>query len=141
VDGLDTAASEDVFQDVFAALLTQLRRIQRPDRLRSWLLTTAHRISQRRRGKTAGAPLPESLPVDDPPGEPVSRLERQHLVMQALDELGGRCQELLEALFFSPNPVEYDQVARDLNMPMGSVGPTRARCLAKLLAILQRLES
>lgn len=138
--GLDTATSDDVFQEVYTALLAALPRIQQPDRVRSWLLTTAHRVSRRHRNRSAAGPLEESLPIDDSPAEHLSRLERHHLVRQALKELGGRCQKLLEALFLSPNPMEYDQVARDLHIPVGSVGPTRARCLAKLLEVMERLE-
>jgi DNA-directed RNA polymerase specialized sigma24 family protein len=45
---------------------------------------------------------------------------------------------LLTALFMSPGHVSYEQVASDLGMPYGSVGPTRARCLMKLLEVLER---
>lgn len=139
--GFDAATCDDLFQEVFAVLLASLPRIREPDRVRSWLLTTVHRLCRRHRGRSAPEPLAEAPPIDDSPADQADRRERHDLVRQALRELGGPCRKLLEALFLSPNRMEYHQIARDLNMPLGSVGPTRARCLAKLLEVVERLEA
>jgi RNA polymerase sigma factor (sigma-70 family) len=50
----------------------------------------------------------------------------------ALSKLGDRCRELLLALYFQPERSSYAEVAADLDMPIGSIGPSRARCLKSL---------
>jgi DNA-directed RNA polymerase specialized sigma24 family protein len=78
---------------------------------------------------TPEVPLPETDLVDE---------ERQ-LVREAMDRLNERCRELLQMLFSSADEPHYPEVAEQLDMPIGSIGPTRARCLAKLEAILRTL--
>ena len=56
---------------------------------------------------------------------------------ESLNRLGGRCRQLLLALYFDPAEPSYAEVAARLNMPVGSIGPTRARCLAKLKTLLE----
>ncbi len=53
----------------------------------------------------------------------------------AIGQLSARCQELLRIVAFAPRP-DYAAVAAALGMPVGSIGPTRGRCLAKLRALL-----
>ncbi len=139
--GLDDADSDDVTQAVFVRLHRSLGDLRDAARLSSWLITTAHRETWRvgRRRPASAAHLQET--VADP-GTPdpadVDRWERQHSVRQALAELGGRCEALLTRLFRDPSP-DYARIARDLDMPVGSIGPTRARCFRKLAPILRRL--
>jgi len=93
--------------------------------------------------EAANAPAPMAAP-----GEQAERLERERLVREALDELRPRCRELLTRLFLTPTPpgeagsrTSYADIARDLGMPIGSIGPTRLRCLQELARILAgRLE-
>jgi DNA-directed RNA polymerase specialized sigma24 family protein len=76
--------------------------------------------------------------VDEAPG-PERSLEHWQqlmLVREALDRLDSRCRELLQAVF-SSDSLGYDHLSRQLNMPVGSIGPTRARCLAKLRRLLE----
>lgn len=142
--GLDEHVAADVFQTVFMRLLQHLRRIEDPSRLQAWIVTTAKRESllQRRRGErmlavdSAGDATADDdfeQAADEAPG-PEQTLEYWQRVMQvrlALDRLDARCRDLLHAVFGS-EPVGYDELARRLNMPVGSIGPTRARCLDKL---------
>ena len=142
--GLDAHAAADVFQTVFLRLLQNLPRIEDPGRLQAWIVTTAKRESLllRRRGErmvaldtTGDAAADEAFEqtADDAPG-PEQTLEHWQRVMQmrlAVDRLDTRCRELLQAVF-AGDAVSYDEVARRLNMPVGSIGPTRARCLDKL---------
>jgi RNA polymerase sigma factor (sigma-70 family) len=139
--GLDLEASEDVFQEVFSILVQQLAGIRNPTGLPKWLITTAHRVSCRvvRAAQAGGARIQDGIDPNAPPPEEALRWERQHLVRQALRRLGGRCEELLTSLYLEPGQVSYEQIARHLNMPIGSIGPTRARCLRKLLEILDGL--
>ena len=71
--------------------------------------------------------------------EMVEELERQHLVHRALDQLGEPCRELVKSLCLDPDDVSYEKLAARLGMPVGSIGPTRARCFKKLEAILVSL--
>jgi DNA-directed RNA polymerase specialized sigma24 family protein len=57
--------------------------------------------------------------------------DRAALVWRALDRLSARCRELLRVLMASPPP-SYAEVAAALGLPLGSIGPTRARCLQRL---------
>ena len=142
--GLDAHAAADVFQTVFLRLLQNLHRIDEPGRLQAWIVTTTKRESllQRRLGERRVA-VESSVPddgeegsadaVDEAPG-PEQTLEHWQRLMQmqrALGRLDPRCRELLQAVF-AAEPLGYDELARRLNMPHGSIGPTRARCLDKL---------
>jgi RNA polymerase sigma factor (sigma-70 family) len=140
--GLDVDASQDVFQEVFAILVRQLPRIRRQAGLPKWLMTTTHRVCRQWFNRAARTPEAHLQPLDDdePPPTQMLKWERQHLVHQALRELGGRCEELLTALFTHQGPTNYQDVARALGIAVGSIGPSRARCFAKLLEIYQRLE-
>jgi RNA polymerase sigma factor (sigma-70 family) len=142
--GLAASDAEDVHQTVFATLIHHLGELRDRERLSSWLITTAtrecwrlRRSAQRRRvsqgdealESTPEIPLPETDLVDE---------ERQ-LVREAMERLNARCRDLLHILFAMPEEPHYPQVAEQLDMPIGSIGPTRARCLAKLEAILRSL--
>ncbi|MCH8314606.1 MAG: sigma-70 family RNA polymerase sigma factor, partial [Planctomycetes bacterium] len=65
--------------------------------------------------------------------------ERQQIVREALDRLGGRCQQLLTALFLAPGTLNYEAIADQLGMKVGSIGPTRARCFEKMEKILREM--
>ncbi len=139
--GLDDADADDVTQATFILLHRSLDRLRDAERLASWLLTTAHRetwrVGRRRRGM-AERMLESVADVGAPDPADLARWEREQAVRQALAELGGRCEALLTRLFRDPSP-DYHGIARDLEMPVGSIGPTRARCFARLAPILRRL--
>jgi RNA polymerase sigma factor (sigma-70 family) len=148
--GLDEDAAAEVFQEVFATLLESLPRLERPDRLHAWLVTTAKRKTWRAVGG-AGRARPfasgeaegadEMLALPDAaalPDEALEQLERQHLVRAALSRMDERCRALLTMLFYRDEPPPYAEVAAALGVPEGSVGPTRARCLKKLLGLLNK---
>lgn len=143
--GLDNDHAAEVFQRVFAVLVEKLDTITQPERLRSWLVTTARRESWRiSRNARLAVSLPQiddedegAVDIPDPgmlPSELFERLERQQLVRQALGELDQRCRTLLELLFFRAEPPPYSEIAAALGTSEGSIGPTRARCLEKLRA-------
>ena len=144
--GLDEHTAADVFQTVFARLLEHLPRLARPDRVQAWIVTTAKReaLLLRRQGLRT-----VSLSADDDNDGPnpadaladeaslaeavLSDLQQLHVLRLALDRLDTRCRDLLLLLFSDEEDrLAYDEVARRLNMPVGSIGPTRARCLGKL---------
>lgn len=143
--GLDDATCEDVLQAVFVAAFQHLARLNDPAKVSAWLLTSAHRESWRI-GRARGAaalregamPLAEQLAdVGSPAEEELERWDRQDRVRAALEEIGERCRELLRALYFARGEARYEAISEQLGMPIGSIGPTRARCLQKLEQLLR----
>ncbi len=139
--GLSASDSEDVMQAVFVAAFRSLARIGDPSRIASWLITSAHRESWRV-GRTRSA-LSDSTEFaarfanpDSPPAESCETWERQDRVDRALTELGGNCEQLLRSLYSRHGEPDYQAVSARLGMPVGSIGPTRARCLKKLEGLL-----
>jgi RNA polymerase sigma factor (sigma-70 family) len=141
--GLPADKVEDIFHETFAKLAERISSIDRPERVRAWMVTTARRLTiDAIRGRRSGREIDDSEPVlnelADPkelPSEAVERMEERHLVRQALLRMGERCRRLLTVLFYerADPPRSYESIARELGMPLGSLGPTRARCLGKLL--------
>jgi len=139
--GLNEADADDVFQAVCVSLYRSLDKLKDQQRLSAWLLTTAHRESWRV-GKRAGE-YPELDKIIDnvaaPEDDQVAAWERQHAVQQALKQLGGPCEKLLRALFMDSDQPDYQTIAARLGMKVGSIGPTRARCFAKLERIIAKM--
>jgi len=147
--GLGREACEDIFQEVFAILVRQLAGIRRRTGLPKWFITTTHRVcrqwfQQAKQGKHDNHALgDESAMISgrEPPPDLLVQWERQHLVGQALRRLGGRCEQLLIALYTDQGGDGYEEVAAKLEMPAGSIGPGRARCLRKLMEIIESMEA
>jgi RNA polymerase sigma factor (sigma-70 family) len=143
--GLDEDQAADVFQHTFAALLEHLDRIEHPERVQAWLVTTARREALRMASKPKaelaffendevdGQAGYEDVPGDELlPDEEIERLEEQNLIRTAIASLDERCRTLLKLLFYRPDSPPYAEIAAALGMPIDSLGPTRARCLQKL---------
>jgi RNA polymerase sigma factor (sigma-70 family) len=143
---LDTADAADAVQTTWLRLLEHLDRIEDPERLVGWLVTTMRRECLRilrRTGRERPQP-PDGADFDAPdPGEPVYaaliRNERDAQLWQAFDRMPDRCRRLLRVLMTSPPP-PYEAVAALLEIPIGSIGPTRARCLTRLRGMLDQLD-
>ncbi len=73
------------------------------------------------------------------PEEELGRLEEQHLVRRAFEALPPRCRALLDLLYYAADAPSYEAVGQRLRMPVGSIGPTRARCLEKLARLYGQL--
>ena len=142
--GMPPAAAEEIFQEVSLILLQKLHTLQDQTRLSAWLVTVTRRACMKHWRQ-----LPASASLDDLVGQPLGNdkdldeemliLERRHTLQQALERLDERCRQLLEALFLTDNPPSYQQLAHSLDMPEGSIGPTRARCLQKLRRIVAEI--
>ncbi len=139
--GYSQADADDIFQNVFAALFRCLGSVRNDKTLAAWLITTTVREcgalarSRRPDGELDPALLDEApLPLEE-----MQRLERQQLMRQALDQLDPRCRELLTALFLDDDCGSYAEIARRLGMPVGSIGPNRARCFVRLREILAEM--
>ena len=149
--GLDEDQSADVFQEVFATLFQKLDDIQQPERLHSWLVTTARRktwrvITKQREtqntvadDESGSAEEMSSIPDNAAlPDEVLLKLEEQHRVRTAVAALDDRCRKLLTLLFYETEPPSYAEIATLLGTSEGSIGPTRARCLEKMLRLLDK---
>jgi RNA polymerase sigma factor (sigma-70 family) len=136
-NGLDRVTAEDVVQTVWLALLRHLERLTEPKALVSWLITTTRREANRTRKRGAGqvelpADIGEHLEGTDPlPEAELLRDERDQQLWRAFHALTPRCQELLRMTVLAGR-AEYRDVAEQLGMPHGSIGPTRGRCLSSL---------
>jgi RNA polymerase sigma factor (sigma-70 family) len=146
--GLDEDHAAEIFQDVFTTLFEKLNDIEQPEKLQAWLVTTTRRktlhevskarVRQQSQVNTDESPnVATSIRDEAPlPDEQLLMLEEQHRIRTAVSSLDERCKTLLEMLFYVAEPPSYADVAAFLGIPEGSIGPTRARCLAKLLRML-----
>ncbi len=147
--GLDEHATSDIFQTVFTRLVEHLPRLREADKLQAWIVTTAKRevLGQWRRSQRTVSMSPDSddgsesgfdVADDSPIAErALEDLQQVELLRRGLDRLDERCRELLLLVFRADDEaLPYDEVGRRLNMPTGSVGPTRARCLGKLRTLV-----
>jgi RNA polymerase sigma factor (sigma-70 family) len=139
--GLDSGDAEDVLQTIWMRLVAHLNDIHDSTALSGWLVTATRREAWRvraavRKQLPADQGLLDELP-DRGPGseEQVIADDQRRALWQAIGQLSRRCQELLRIIAFAPRP-DYAAVAGALGMPVGSIGPTRGRCLAKLRALL-----
>ena len=146
--GLQPADAEEVFQHTFAELVRALPNLRDANRLAGWLATTAHRESihvrrgDRRRLRLAEDVVIQGLFQDAPPAADaaIERLYEREQLARALEQLGDPCRRLLLAMFSDP-PRPYEALAAELGVAIGSLGPTRARCLGRLRTRLQHLRA
>jgi RNA polymerase sigma factor (sigma-70 family) len=144
----------DVSQTVWLRLIEHLDCIREPRALPGWIVTTTKNEALRLlniRRRTVPVDPQTSLDfvgaADSPDIESdLLRLERQQALREGLRELRPQHRELLMLLLADP-PLSYDDISRQLGMPKGSIGPTRARCLealrntAALSALLSKSDS
>lgn len=149
--GFDEHGAADVFQTVFSRLVEHLPTLEQPERLQAWIVTTAKREALRERERRQRhvsttrddddtSPGLEDTLVDDAPlaEAALSDLQQLHLLREGLERLDARCRDLLLLVFRDDDDhIPYDEVARRMDMPAGSLGPTRARCLGKLRRLVE----
>jgi RNA polymerase sigma factor (sigma-70 family) len=142
---LGNADAADVYQTTWLRLAEHIGRIEQPDRVGAWLATAARREclqSLRMSAKSSPTDDMDRLDITPAVGNPTeeavlaAETEREDAasaaaMWRAFERLSGRCQELLRILMASPPP-SYAEVAAALELPLGSIGPTRARCLQRL---------
>ena len=134
---LSNSDREDVAQNVWLLLVEQLGKLREPAALPGWLATTTQReclrvLAAARKAEDA-VTLDDTLPVVD-----VTVIEQEILVAErnaalrtALGELPLRCRQLMTMLISDP-PRSYAEISATLQIPMGSIGPQRSRCLERL---------
>ncbi|MFZ1411608.1 MAG: sigma-70 family RNA polymerase sigma factor [Micropruina sp.] len=141
--GLTPAATEDVIQTTWLALVRHGHQVNESAAVGGWLLTTARRTAWRAKSVDGRA-----IPVEDvdlapslPHTSAAESTAIEHLsassLWQQVQQLDDRCQRLLRIVAFDDRP-DYAGLASELGMPVGSIGPTRRRCLDKLRVALQK---
>lgn len=134
----------EVFQTTWLRLVENIDRIEQPERIGAWLATTSRRESLRLvRGKARLAFGTESFEYLPDLGAPsldaaVLTEERAGTIREAYAKLPPRCQRLL-GLLSGDDPPSYKHVSQLLGMPIGSIGPTRGRCLDHLRRLLNEI--
>jgi len=139
----------DIFQSVCLKLYEKLSTLREHDKITSWLITTTTRecwrmSARRRRESAVGLDGNEdsegSHEIPDPhllADQQRQALQEQQLVRDAVAALPERCRELVTMLFYKKDELSYADIARKMDMPIASIGPTRSRCLEKLKKLLE----
>jgi RNA polymerase sigma factor (sigma-70 family) len=135
----------DTFQLTWLRLLENLHQIRDPRRLAGWLATTCRRECQALLRRSRSSVSVEQEHLDrligggSPADEPFLTAAEHAVLWQAFGRLSEWCQRVLRELIIDPEdgPPSYRLAAARLNVPTGSLGPTRARCISQLRKILE----
>ena len=142
--GFSKVVADEVFQEVCLILLEKLDTLRDRSRLSSWIMTVTRRTCihrLRKKQPVQGIDIVKvSGPIESTPEDKLLHLEEKRRVQLAFERLSPRCQRLLRALFIEDPPLTYEIIAEELDMALGSIGPTRSRCLEKLRQQLIKLE-
>lgn len=144
--GLSRDDAADVAQITFTILIQNMDNLAEDSRLGAWLATVARRhtwrFMKRNQRETAserleGADIAESVVLlGKSDADSIEHWELSDWLDAGLSQISERCRKLLLALYFQPEQPSYAEVAEQMGMPLGSVGPTRARCLERLKQVL-----
>ncbi|HZU92175.1 MAG TPA: sigma-70 family RNA polymerase sigma factor [Microbacterium sp.] len=140
--GLERTLAEDVVQTTWLQLVRGHDRVSDPRAVAAWLTTTARREAWKV-GKAHGRVdqadaegLDVLLPPQASAEERATVGDERRRLWSAVTALDERCRRLLRVIAFDDRP-DYASLAADLGMPIGSIGPTRKRCLTKLRVLLE----
>ena len=136
---LGSADAEDVNQSVWLALVDQLAALREPAALPGWLATTTRRecgrVLRTARGPQMAWYVPDAEDIADEHAvsaeEELLQAERHAALREAFTYLPPSCQQLIGMLIQDP-PVPYAKISTELGIPIGSIGPSRRRCVDKL---------
>ncbi len=136
--GVADAVAQDAVQTAWLRLVENSERINDAQAVMGWLIVTVRRETWRvhkaqgREDHDIDENLTDSLPD---PSTVVLRREGHRVLWRHFQDLPENCQALLRVIAFADRP-DYAAVSESLKMPIGSIGPTRGRCLAKLRTAL-----
>ncbi len=139
--GLERGLAEDVVQTTWLTLVRRHDSITEARAVAGWLTTCARREAWRvarahqRTSPVEPGTLEPHLPADESAESRVETADRDRRLWHAVGTLDDRCRRLLRVIAFEERP-DYARIATDLAMPVGSIGPTRGRCLGKLRTAL-----
>jgi RNA polymerase sigma factor (sigma-70 family) len=145
--GLSEERCADVFQEVFVTLLEKIDQIEQPEKIRSWMVTTAkfktwssvraekgfYSSETEDELEAEMAAAPDAEPLAD---EQIIRLEQQHLIRTAVKLLEQRCRTILSMIYLRETAASYAEVASAIGVGETSISPLRTRCLKKLEKLL-----
>ncbi|MEV8267945.1 sigma-70 family RNA polymerase sigma factor [Microbacterium sp. NPDC076911] len=140
--GLDFSLAQDVVQTTWMTLVRRHESIADPQAVSGWLTMCARREAwrvgkQHRQADATDTDVLESrLPAQESAEQAAVTTDESRRLWAAVTTLNERCQRLLRVVAFEERP-DYARIADDLSMPVGSIGPTRQRCLGKLRALLE----
>lgn len=141
--GLDNERAQDVVQTTWLTFVRRHETIAEPQAVAAWLTTTARREAWRvSKAGTKHVPVADEILETDLPAAPSAETtavddDESARLWSCVGQLSERCQRLLRIVAFVDRP-DYRGLAEEMQMPIGSIGPTRGRCLAKLKALLAR---
>lgn len=137
--GLPEEAARDTIQSTWLQLVRNRDTIRDPQAVGGWLLTTARRMAWRA-SRSREIPVEDVTPdvMEQEPSAEDEALEglQSQTLWSAVAVLDSRCRRLLRIIAFSDRP-DYARLSAETGMPVGSIGPTRRRCLDKLRALIQ----
>lgn len=145
--GLTDEQAADVFQDVFLTLFQKIEEIQQPERIRSWMVTTAkfktwgiirglrgfHVPETEEEMENEMASLADGSPLAD---DLLIELEEQHLIRSGMTKLDEKCRQILSMIYLQEPAASYAEVGKAIGVGETSISPLRSRCLKKLGKIL-----
>jgi RNA polymerase sigma factor (sigma-70 family) len=134
--GADAGAAEDAVQSTWLALVRRAEDVRDPQVVLRWLTVTVQREAARtsRTEALTEPAVPEVLDLRDPdpgPEEQAVAGGAAAVLWRHVADLSERCRQLLRVVAFADRP-DYATLSQELGMPVGSIGPTRGRCLARL---------
>ncbi|MFI6386056.1 RNA polymerase sigma factor [Nonomuraea sp. NPDC050547] len=135
--GLNDADAADAVQGAWLRLVENLHTIRNPAGLGAWLTTTARREALRVLRREL-LPLPLDLAEDSDPAAAILEADAHRLLWQAISSLNEPCRTLLTLM---AHRVGNQQSAVRLGLPLGSIGPSRERCLKKLRTLISHEET
>ena len=147
--GLSEEQAADVFQEVFVTLLEKIGDIREPEKIRSWMVTTAkfktwgiirgnkdqYAPSTEEEMEAAMTAVADTTPLAD---EMMIEVEEQHLIRSALKLIEERCQKILSMIYLCDPAASYAEVAAAIGVGETSISPLRTRCLKKLEKVLAK---
>jgi RNA polymerase sigma factor (sigma-70 family) len=142
---LSEADAADVCQTTWLRAVEHIARLDRAERFGAWLVTTARRESlavlrhNARHELSEGSRFDQLEARDAAPGDELVLAERDAALLEALEGLAPQRRALMRMLAADPAP-SYEEISASLGIPIGSIGPTRARCLAELRRHVALLE-
>lgn len=123
--------AEDVFQEVFSRVYSRLDTLRDDDALRAWIGQLTRRLAIDRLRLASNRESPTEEPCDpDAPDDELERIDLALDVHEAMRHLSGECQEILDRFFARDE--SYQTIARELDLPAGTVASRISRCLTKL---------
>ncbi|MCP5027496.1 MAG: sigma-70 family RNA polymerase sigma factor [Actinomycetia bacterium] len=142
---LSDADAVDVSQTVWLRLAERIEHIDDPDKVGVWLTTTTRNeclyMLRKNKREDISNPVdwltkPPAVAPDEEIDIELLRTEQRQILLGGIAALGDACQALIRVLMSDPEPT-YEEISASLDMPIGSIGPTRRRCLTRLRTIIE----